>query len=198
MKSVTTTGKRLIAAAGLLCSVAMTATAAQAAPVVTTVNADLASSPFSFSFLGSTFTFTGTGGFPNYLAVSTTDGAAVRTVFGSPSSDFTNRNTVSYDEGTLGGYGSFATLTTIPTTNGENYLGLRVTSGGQNYYGFAFTTDTMLNSYGFETTANTAITATTDLAAAVPETATWMMMIVGLGAVGGSLRSQRRVKLSFA
>ena len=89
-------------------------------------------------------------------------------------------------------------MTTIPTTNGNNFLGLRVTSGGQNYYGFAYTTNAMLNSYGFETTANTAITATTVLPPAVPETATWAMMILGFGVVGLSLRASQRTKLSFA
>ena len=35
---------------------------------------------------------------------------------------------------TLGGFGSFPTLTTVPYTNGENFLGLRVTSGGQDFF----------------------------------------------------------------
>jgi hypothetical protein len=184
------------AVAGLLLS--LTAIPAHSAPVITTVNADLSASPFTFSFLGSTFTLTGTGGFPNYLSVSTTGGAAVRTVFGGPSTDFPNRGTIVYDQNTLGGFGSFASLTTIPYTNGENFLGLRVTAGGQDYYGFLYSTDTVLNSYGFETVANVGITPTTELAAAVPEATSWAMMIGGFGIAGGALRSRRRVAVRYA
>lgn len=185
-------------ASGLLLSTGLAVAPVQAAPVITTLNADLSTSPYTFSFLGGSFTFTGTGGFPDYLAVSTSGGAAVRTVFGSPSTDFTNRSTVVYDQNILGGYGSFPALTTIRFTNGENFLGLRVTSGGQDYYGFAFTTDNVLNSFGFETAANTAITATTDLAVApVPEPASWAMMISGM-ALAGAMMRRRRAALRFA
>lgn len=173
------------------------ATPAQAAPLITTLNADLASGPISFSFMGASFTFTGTGGFPNYLSVATSGGAAVRTVFGTPSTDFTNRGTVVYDRNTLGGYGSFAALTTIPYTNGENFLGLRVTAGGLDYYGFAYSTNTVLNSFGFETVADTGITATTALGA-VPEPASWAFMIAGLGLVGSALRVRRTRRPAYA
>ena len=37
-----------------------------------------------------------------------------------------------------------------------------------------------------------------DLAAAVPEASTWAMMLVGLGAVGGTLRRRRKVRVAFA
>mgnify|MGYP001043162449 CR=1 FL=1 len=198
MKSSLIFGKSILAAVGILGSIGFAGAPAQAAPVITAVNADLSTSPFSFSFMGNPFAFSGTGSFPDYLSVCAAGGAAGRTVFGNPSTDFTDRGTAVYDQNILGGYGSFATLTTIPTTNGNNFLGLRVTSGGQNYYGFAYTTNAMLNSYGFETTANTAITATTVLPPAVPETATWAMMILGFGVVGLSLRASQRTKLSFA
>ena len=162
--------------------------AAAAAPVFTTVNMDISTSPFTFSFMGGTFTFDGSGGFPNYLSVATQGGAAVRTVFGRPSTDFTNRGTVVYDQNTLGGFGSFPTLTSVPFTNGENFLGLRVTSGGQDFYGFAFTTDSTFNGFAFETLPGVGITATTDFAAAVPEPGAWALLILGFGAVGAGLR----------
>jgi len=173
---------------GLILGLGLATTPVSAAPIITAVNADLAANPFSFSFLDGTFTVNGTGGFPNFLSVSTSGGAAVRTVFGNPSTDFTNRGTVVYDQNILGGYGSFAAPTTIPFTNGDNFLGLRVTSGGQDFYGFLFTTNTTLNSYGFETLANTSITATTSIPSAVPEPATWALLVGGFGLVGVSLR----------
>lgn len=172
------------------------ASPAAAAPVLVTVNQDISSSPFTFSYMGGTFTFDGSGGFPNYLSVSTSGNAAVRTVFGQPSTDFTNRGTVVYDANTLGGYGSFPNRTSVPFTNGENFLGLRVTSGGQNYYGFAFTTNSIFNGFGFETSPNVGITATTNLAA-VPEPTTWALLILGFGAIGATMR-RRQTKFAFA
>lgn len=186
-------------AAGVALGLGLMTAPLHAAPVVTGVNADLSASPFTFSYLGSSFTVDGRGGFPNFLSISTTGNAAVRTVFGNPSSDFTNRGTVVYDQNTLGGFASFASPTTIPFTNGENFIGLRVTSGGENFFGYLFTTNSTLNSFGFETVANTAIRPTTDIpaAAAVPEPATWAMMIGGFGMIGGALRVRTR-KLAYA
>lgn len=169
-----------------------------AAPTFTTVNADLSSAAYSFSFMGGTFTFDGFGGFPNYLGVSTSGGAAIRTVFGNPSTDFTNRGTVVYDANTLGGYGSFPNRTTVPFTNGENFLGLRVTSAGQDYYGFAYTTDTVLNGFAFENLPGVGITATTDFGAAVPEPGAWALLILGFGMVGAASRRARRSRTSVA
>jgi hypothetical protein len=185
------------AASGLLLGLGLAAAPVIAAPAITSVNADLTTSPYTFSFLGSSFTVLGNGGFPNYLSVSTAGGGAVRTVFGSPSTDFTDRGTVIYDASTLGGYASFSSLTSVPYTNGDNYLGLRASSGGQDYYGFLFTTNSTLNSYGFERTANTGINPATALAA-VPESSTWAMMIGGFGLVGGALRRSQRPGLSIA
>lgn len=183
----------LRAAGGIALCLGLTAAPAAATPVITRVDTDLALRPYTFSFLGGSFTFTGNGGFPNYLAVSTAGGAAVRTVFGTPSTDFTDRGTVIYDANTLGGYAPFASLTTIPYSNGDNFLGLRVTSGGQNYYGYLFTTNSRLNTYAFETVAETGIIATT----AIPEPAAWAMMVVGVGATGAGLR-RRRAKVAVS
>ena len=175
-----------------------------AAPVITAVNGDLLISPITFSFMGGSFTFSGMNTFPDYLNVMTgstaampASVAAVRTVAGSPSTDFINRSTVVYDASTLGGFGSFPNPTTVPFTNGDNFLGLRVTVADRNYYGFAYTTNTVLNSYGFETAPNVGITATAAVPAAVPEAATWSMMILGFGAIGTVLRRRQRGRMAF-
>ena len=180
-----------LAGTGLLLSLAISAAPASAAPIITAVGTDVTAMPFSFSYLGSTFTFSNGGSFPDFLAVSTAGSAAVRTVFGTPSTDFTNRGTVVYDQNILGGYGSFPTATTIPVSNGNNFLGLRVTSAGQSFYGFLYSTNTGINSYGFESAANTAIRATTDISAAVPEPGSWALMIVGFGGIGFSMRRRK-------
>lgn len=189
-----------ITAAGLSLGFVLAAIPASATPVITAVGANLTTSPFSFSYLGDTFTFSNGAGFPNFFSVSTANGAAVRTVFGSPSTDFTNRSTVTYDQSILGGYASFSLPTIVSYTNGDNFLGLSVTSANQTYYGFAYTTNAVLNSFGFETAPNTGIVATTAIPAAVPESATWAMMILGMGAVGFAMRRRQKVttRVSYA
>lgn len=191
MGSQISRGMKAALASGLALAIGLASAPASAAVQYTTVNQNIATSPYTFTFMGGTFTFSGAGGFPNFLSVSTGGGAAVRTVFGNPSTDFTNRGTVVYDANTLGGYGSFPNPTTVPFTNGENFLGLRVTSGGQNYYGFAFTTNSTFNGFAFETTPNVGITATTNFPAAVPEPGTWAMLILGFGAVGFGMRRRK-------
>jgi hypothetical protein len=81
----------------------------------------------------------------------------------------------------------------VGASNGDNFLGLRVTSAGQNYYGFLYSTDALVNSYGFESQADAGIIPTTAVPAAVPEPATWAMMILGFGAIGYAMRGRRRV-----
>ncbi len=163
---------------------AMITPAAQAAPIIFGLNADLSAGPVSFNVLGGNFTLFATGDFFSPLAVQTSGNAAFRTVFGQPSSDFTNRGYVSYDANTLGGFGAVPTKTTVNYSNGDNFLGLRVGNGSTFYYGFAYTTNSTLNSVGFETSPNTAIHAVT----AVPEPLTWTMLIAGFGAVGAVMR----------
>ena len=176
------------AALALASALAIAAAApAQASPVITQVGQDLSTGSYDINFKGGTITFANGIGFPSYIAVSTNDTGAVRTVFGSPSTDFTDRGYAFYDANTLGGFASVATSTPIYATNGRNFLGLRVESGGQFYYGFAYTTDNVLNSYGFENQANTGILGTT----AVPEPATWALMIAGFGLVGAAMRRRR-------
>ena len=46
--------------------------------------------------------------------------------------------------------------------------------------------------------ANLAIISTQQATSPVPEPATWAMMLVGFGAVGGALRSRRKVTLRYA
>lgn len=72
---------------------------------------------------------------------------------------------------------------------------------------FGFTSTNRFNSVtlrGFDTAQGVAETYNLDnaqfgnLAAAVPEPATWAMMIVGFGFIGGSLRSRRTLSATYA
>ena len=184
---------------------ALTASSAQAAPVINAVGADLSKGAYSFSFLGSTFSFSATGDSFNPIAVRNQAGSATASTGGflgnplTPTSSFTNRGTVTF--GPNNSYATFTSPSTVPFSIGNKFIGLRATVAGQNYFGFAYTTGTLLNSFGFESVAGQSITATTLVpAAAVPEVGTWAMMIVGVGAVGGTLRRRRKVstRVSFA
>jgi hypothetical protein len=179
--------------------------AADAAPMIVTLNTSFADAPVSINFDGSTFTFSSTGDIFQPTAIQTAGGGAVRSFGGffifplQPSTDFPDRGSgiLSYGPGTQ--FASYTSATTIPYSNGDNYLGLRATLDGQDYYGYAYTADTVLKSFGFETTANTAFTLNTSTAAAaVPEAATWAMMLVGFGGIGAALRRKRVSAVTFA
>ncbi len=191
----------------LVCAAAIAAAApAQAAPVITAINANLATKAYTFTFMGDAFTFSASGDFFSPLAVQDGAGAATNSYGGflgipvQPTSDFVDRGVVTF--GPTDPYATFATKTTVPYSNGNNFIGLRATVGSQNYFGFAYTTNAVLNSIGFETVAGQAITATTAVPiAAVPEAASWAMMIAGVALTGGALRRRRArptVRVAYA
>lgn len=181
--------KAMVSAIAL--AVAFVAVPASAAPVLTEVNANLLNSPFTFSVQGVAFTLSAVDSFSAPLVVSNGTGGAISSVFGAPSSFFVNRGTVQFGPGIFGNYTSFSSPTSVNFSNGDNYLGIRSTVGANDFYGFVYTTNNVLKGYGFETMANTTITATTMLAA-VPEPATWAMMLIGFGMIGATARYRRR------
>jgi hypothetical protein len=180
-------------------STGLAASSAAAAPVITAVGADLSAGAYTFNVNGSSFTFGFNGDYfgGGPLTFSSAAGGQINTVFGSPTTFFVDRGPVTF--GPADQYAAFANQTAIRFSNNSNFIGLRaVTSTGDAFYGFAYTTNNVLNSFGFETVANRAITATTAIPA-VPETATWGMMIAGFGMMGAAMRTRRRsTKVSFA
>jgi len=164
------------------------ASPASAAPVLVATNVNLLASPFTFTVQGVSFTLSAINDFSSPLVVSNGAGGSFSSVFGSPSSSFVNRGTVQYGPGVFGNYTSFTNPTSVSYSNSDNFLGIRATVGANDYYGFIYTTDNILKGYGFETAANTVITATT----AVPEPATWAMMLAGFGMMGATMRYRRR------
>jgi hypothetical protein len=180
----------ILLAASALGVMTLLSAPASAAVVYQSINADLQAAPYSISFDGGGFTFSSTGDPFNPLAVQTTGGGEV-TAFGGflgipiePTSDFTNRGTVVYGPGQ---YAAFPAPTTVPYSNGENFIGLEAAENGQDYFGYVFTTDTTLNGFGYETVANQSI-----LASAVPEPSTWALMMAGVAMLGFFLRAGRR------
>jgi hypothetical protein len=186
-------------AAALLVGTALVAAPAAAAVVSHAVNADLTAGPYSFTFEGSTFTFSSTGDPFEPLAVQTSGGAQVSAFGGflgipvSPTSDFVDRGTVTYGSGQ---YAAFLDTTTVPSSNGGNFIGLEAIDDGQSYYGFAYTTDATFNGYAFNTNPGDPITASTSVSSA-PEPGTWALMFAAVAVAGGMLRYSQRRALAY-
>jgi hypothetical protein len=190
-------GKASIFVAASLVAISL-ATAANAAQTVVNVGTTFTAAGLPISFDGSTFTFFASGDFFSPTAVQTSGGAAFRTVLDGVSTDFPQRGSGIISYGPDNTFAAVPTKTTVPYSNGDNYFGLRATLNGQNYYGYAYTTNNVLNSYGYQTIADTPFVIDTNAPAApVPEPASWAMMIGGFGMVGAGMR-RRRVAVSFA
>jgi len=174
-------------------SILALASSASATPVITSIGADLAASPYTFTYQGSSFTFGYNGQlFSGPVTISTANGGEVNTIFGQPTTNFADGRGGPVTFGPTQNYGAFADQTVIRFSNGGNFIGLRAVTGTGTFYGFAYSTDNILNSIGFENVADTAITATT-AAGAVPEPASWALMIAGFGLVGGAMRRRAAV-----
>jgi hypothetical protein len=177
-------------------SMAFAGSSASAATVVSNIGADLSASPYTFDYAGSSFTFGFNGDYfgGGPVTIKTSGGGEVNTIFGQPTTNFIDRGVVTF--GPSMQYAAFSTATPIKFTNGDNFIGLRaVAPGGGAFYGYAYSTNNVLNTIGFETVADTIVTATTSTGA-VPELAVWAMMIAGFGLVGAAMR--RRVRAPVA
>ena len=190
---------RLIGFLAACTAIGVAVAPASAVPIFVTADADLSLAPYTFAFGSSQFTFSGTGDIFNPVAVKTAGGAEVSSFGGflgipvSPTSYFVDRGTVTFGSGM--NFAPFATTTTVPYSNGDNFIGLEATIGGQNFFGFAYTSDTTFNGFGFETSPDTPITASINLG--VPEPASWAMFIGGFGLIGATMR-RRSTSLGFA
>lgn len=184
----------VVLAATALCALA---SVPAAAAIVGGSNVNLSNGPFTFGPVAAdqiTLSYPSSGLFADTF-VSTTGTAQVSSVFGQPSVDFTDGRggDVIYGPNAFGAYASFATATDIPYSSTDSFLGLRYTVGNNTYYGYAQFAGADLERYGFETTPNTAVDAT----AAVPEPASWAMLILGFAGVGFMAYGRKRHRLNL-
>jgi hypothetical protein len=188
---------KLLFTAAIVASAAF-ATPASAAVVILATNVDLRSGPATVGVTQTdrfTFSFQPREQFdPSPVLVSTTGNAAVTAFFGAPSVSFTERPTV-FGPSSFPGFASIPNPTRAPFSLSPSDLGLRFTIGADDFFGFARFAGPTLFSVAFETDANTPIRAgSSATVSAVPEPATWAMMLVGFGVVGYSMRKQPRAK----
>ena len=180
----------------------LAATPASASVVILATNVDLSGGPYTF---GVTPTDTFTLSYlpreqfdPSPVLVSTTGTAAVTSIFGTPSVFFTDP-AVTFGPSTFPGFSSIPDPTRAPFSLTASDLGLRYTVGTDNFFGYARFAGANLISVGFENSANTPILAgAAGTVSAVPEPATWMMMLLGFGAIGFSVRRRRNATTALA
>ena len=152
---------------------------ANAANVVFFPNADISTAPYVISLDGgaATFTFTSVNdGDDTFIdAVSTGGNALVDSFVGFPA-PFQQDILISDADS----FSSFATPTGILYSNGLVSIGLEFQLSDGMHFGYATVFGPEVVQYGYNSTPGEPIAT----GAAAPEPATWVMMIVGLGALG--------------
>lgn len=94
--------------------------------------------------------------------------------------------------------GTTASITQSVATNGNNWFGI-YGDAGEVFTSAGFVSNPTTN--GISDMRQIRLGGVSQLAAAVPEPATWAMMLLGFGLVGGAMRSRRKdpkVRVSFA
>ena len=156
---------------------------AEAAIVLFYPNADFSATPYTISFGGGAATYTFTDIYDPSIdpltvaAVSTGGSGLVDSLLGQPSafSQGTVVGATGYDD-----FVPFPTPTGIPYSIAEDSIGLKFTLADGTHYGFVTTLGSEVSLYGYNTTPGSFITV------GVPEPATWMMLLIGLAAVGAT------------
>lgn len=190
-------------ALALLVTSAIAAGPANAA-VLGAANVALGTAPTTFTLNDATFSFSydaAKAAVFDYMPYSVQTGGTGETsaFFGQPS-PFDQRG-ITIDGNLFPSFAAIPTSSPIPYSLVAEDLALRYSTGADFYYGYARLNGDGTLDIAFESVANTAITAGATITGplgAVPEPATWIMMIAGFGLAGATLRQQRRGRVRFA
>nr|WP_231639094.1 PEPxxWA-CTERM sorting domain-containing protein [Sphingomonas profundi] len=191
--------KFIALAAAASSAIIMAAAPANAASIITAIGADLSQSDYNFTYKGTSFTFGFNGDYfgGGPLTISTNNGGEFNTIFGQPTTNFADGRGGPVTFGPTMQYAAFDSATPIRFTNGDNFFGLRAVTSRGTFYGYGFSSNNVLNSIGFESVADETITARPAIGA-VPEPATWAMMIGGFGMIGATMRRRKtRASVSY-
>ena len=169
--------------------------ATAAVQTVSTQGVSFATTPFTYDFGGgNTLTISNSGDFFSPEAVSTGGNLQVGSLGApfynppQPTSYFTNRGGSFGPGANLPQFQSYATPATVAYSISEGLVGFRFDLGQGYQYGFADTAGTNLYGFRFETTPGVALPF-----GAVPEPATWALMLGGFALTGASLRRRTAV-----
>lgn len=181
----------------LAAAAAVAASPASAKIVVVASDIDLSGTPYTATLApGDTLTFEYAPREtfdPAPSLISTGGTTQVTAFFGSPSVNFTDPPSFFGPNAFPG----FASITTPGRATGSltpSDLGFRFGNAGSYNYGYVRFAGSQIQTIAFQDVANVGI-----LAGAVPEPATWALMILGFGAVGGAMRRRRlTAKVRFA
>lgn len=178
----------------------LTPTLSRAAVVSLASNVDLTNGQYTVN-IGSdaSYTFRYAPNGNNTVALSMTGtGEVYGNGFFSPNSpDPLQVDVVVPDQLSLGEFFKQTGTQTIPFSIAQTQVALRFMTGGQTYYGYAQVAGSSLLQFAYNDTPLGSI-STGQAPAAVPEPATWAMMLVGFGILGGVLRRSKVTGVRFA
>lgn len=172
---------------------ALSASVSHAAVVTVGVNASFADAPYTYDFGGGnsvTFNLLNPGTFApaGVSTAGTTQIASLGAPFYNPpqpTSYFSNRGG-SIGPNTLAQFVGYASPATVPFSITDTIVGLRFDLGQGFQYGYAQIAGAAIEGFRFETTPGVGVNIS-----AVPEPASWALMIGGFGLIGAAMR--RRV-----
>jgi hypothetical protein len=172
----------------------------QAAVVSLASNINLTASPYTVN-IGSdasyTFSYAPNGNNTVAIAMSGT-GEVFGNGFGSANAAAPLQFDVLVpDQLSLGEFFKQTGAQVIPFSIAQTQVALRFMTGGQTYYGYAQVAGSSLLQFAYNDTPLGSI-STGQAPAAVPEPATWAMMLVGFGMLGGTLRRSKVNGVRFA
>lgn len=178
---------------------------ASATVVGYTPNVDLSSNnPYTVTFGDASYTF-GYDPSGSYYSPITMGVGGTGLVYGNtplevglPSA--LQEGTLVPDQLSLGEFFAPTGLQPISFSIAMDWVALEFTNGGQTFYGYAEVGGSYLDRIAYNDTPGGSITTGEAIAAApnaaVPEPASWALMIGGFGLVGGALRRQRQALAS--